>query len=86
MQQKQKDHNPLQTSIFGCKLTGGVLKWGPRLNRDYEWLRELSLDKGDHAENDSQVRPLSLDTQLEQALSSVVLITILKRKQHEFPL
>lgn len=86
MQQKQKDHNPLQTSIFGWKLTGGVVKWGPRLNRDYERLRELSLDKGDHAENDSQVRPLSLDTQLEQALSSVVLITILKRKLHEFPL
>ncbi len=71
MQQKQKDHNPLQTSIFGCKLMGGVVKWGSQLNRDYEWLRELSLDKGNHAENDSQVRPLSLDTQLEQALSSV---------------
>lgn len=30
---------------------------------------ELGADKGDHAENDSEVRPLSLDSQREQALS-----------------
>lgn len=65
---------------------GGMAKRGSQLNRDYERLRELSLDKGDHAENDSQVRPLSLDTQLEQALSSLVLIRILKSKLHELSL
>lgn len=62
------------------------MKRGPQLNRHYERLRELSLDKGDHAENDSQVRPLSLDTQLEQVLSSLVLIRILKSKLHELSL
>lgn len=30
---------------------------------------EPGADKGDHAENDSEVRPLSLDSQREQALS-----------------
>lgn len=85
MQQKQKNKS-LANKHLWLEADSGVVEWGPQLNKKYEWLRELSLDKGDHAENDSQVRPLSLDTQLEQALSSVVLITILKRKLHEFPL
>lgn len=64
--------------------SGGVrcsVKQSQRVTRG----ASLNPDKADHAENDSQVRPLSLDTQLEQALSTSTPIGILKTDLHEFP-
>lgn len=46
---------------------GGGRWWGAALRIARR--AELGADKGDHAENDSEVRPLSVDSQREQALS-----------------